>query len=67
MREALPCTGRQGTPDPLRGPILVVWHLATVADVETTTNSLCPIRAERWWLIKERLYRPPLDKLVFTV
>jgi hypothetical protein len=31
VREGLPCAGRQGTPDPLRGPILVVWHLTTVA------------------------------------
>ena len=35
MREGLPCAGGQGTPDPLRGPFLIVWHLATVADVET--------------------------------
>src|SRR6267142_3730170 len=50
MLEGLPCTGRQGTPDPLRGPILAVWHLATVADVEIATNSLYPIRAEPCWL-----------------
>lgn len=42
MLDGLPCTGRQGTPDPLRDPILAVWHLATVADAEATTNNLCP-------------------------
>ena len=38
MLDGLPCTGRQGIPDPLRDPILAVWHLATVADVDITTN-----------------------------